>query len=70
MRKALLVGLTQAALVAALVFVAGPVAPAQAQENMFDTLVDVRMGERVFRAQCGRCHGRDARGTTRPARRI
>ena len=62
MRKALLVGLTQAALVAALVFVAGPVAPAQAQENMFDTLVDVRMGERVFRAQCGRCHGRDARG--------
>ena len=62
MRKALLVGLTQAALVAALVVVAGPAAPAEAQENMFDTLVDVRMGERVFRAQCGRCHGRDALG--------
>ena len=62
MRKALFVGLIQAALVAALVVVAGPAAPAQAQENTFDTLVDVRMGERVFRAQCGRCHGRDARG--------
>lgn len=62
MRKALFVGLIQAALVAALVIVAGPAAPAEAQENMFDTLVDVRMGERVFRAQCGRCHGRDALG--------
>ena len=62
MRKALFVGLIQAALVAALVVVAGPATPAQAQENLFDTLVDVRMGERVFRAQCGRCHGRDARG--------
>jgi cytochrome c oxidase cbb3-type subunit 3 len=62
MRKALFVGLIQAALVAALVVVSGPVAPAQAQENPFETLIDVRMGERVFRAQCGRCHGRDARG--------
>ncbi len=57
MRRALTVGLIQAALVV----VAGP-APAQAQENIYDTRVDVRMGERVFRAQCGRCHGRDARG--------
>ena len=62
MRKALFVGLIQAALAAALIVVAGPATPAQAQENTFDTLVDVRMGERVFRAQCGRCHGRDARG--------
>ena len=62
MRKALFVGLIQAALVAAMVAFAGPAAPAEAQENTFDTLVDVRMGERVFRAQCGRCHGRDARG--------
>ena len=62
MRKALIVGLTQAALVAALVVVAGPATPARAQENPFDTLIDVRMGERVFRAQCGRCHGRDALG--------
>ena len=62
MRKALFVGLIQAALVAALVVVAGPAAPAQAQENPYETLIDVRMGERVFRAQCGRCHGRDGRG--------
>ena len=62
MRKALFVGLIQAALVAALVLVAGPATPARAQENPFDTPIDVRMGERVFRAQCGRCHGRDARG--------
>ncbi len=62
MRNALFVGLIQAALVAALVVVAGPAAPAEAQENVYDTPVDVRMGERVFRAQCGRCHGRDARG--------
>lgn len=62
MRKALFVGLIQAALVAALVVVAGPAAPAEAQENPYETLIDVRMGERVFRAQCGRCHGRDARG--------
>ena len=62
MRKALFVALTQAALAAALVVVAGPAAPAEAQENQFDTPIDVRMGERVFRAQCGRCHGRDGRG--------
>jgi putative heme-binding domain-containing protein len=37
-------------------------APAEAQENPFATEVDVRMGERVFLAECGRCHGQDARG--------
>ncbi len=37
-------------------------APAAAQENPYDTTVDTRMGQRLFRAQCGRCHGRDARG--------
>ena len=62
MRKAFLAGLIRAALAAALVVAAGPAAPARAQENPYDTLVDVRMGQRVFRAQCGRCHGRDARG--------
>ncbi len=35
---------------------------AEAQKNPFDTRIDVRMGERVFRAECGRCHGRDAKG--------
>ncbi len=37
-------------------------AAADAQENPFDTTVDARMGRRVFRAECGRCHGRDAKG--------
>ena len=33
-----------------------------AQENPYTTAVDQLMGQRTFRAQCGRCHGRDARG--------
>jgi putative heme-binding domain-containing protein len=33
-----------------------------AQEHAFDTGVDIDMGERVFFAECGRCHGRDAKG--------
>ncbi len=35
---------------------------AEAQKNPFVTRIDVRMGQRVFRAECGRCHGRDAKG--------
>ena len=31
-------------------------------ENPFTTVLDARMGERLFRQQCGRCHGRDAKG--------
>lgn len=62
MRKALLIGLVQTTLVAAMVFMGGTMAPASAQENPYDTTVDRTMGQRVFRAQCGRCHGRDAKG--------
>ena len=63
MRRALAVGLVQAVWVAGLVAGGGGfAAPAAAQENPFTTSVDVRMGERLFRAQCGRCHGRDATG--------
>jgi putative heme-binding domain-containing protein len=36
--------------------------PAEAQENPFDTEVDERIGGRVFLAECGRCHGQDAKG--------
>jgi len=36
--------------------------PTEAQENPFDTEVDERIGGRVFLSECGRCHGRDARG--------
>lgn len=33
-----------------------------AQDTRFDTEVDMRMGRRVFRSECGRCHGRDGKG--------
>ena len=33
-----------------------------ATENPFTTRIDVRMGGQLFRQQCGRCHGRDAKG--------
>lgn len=33
-----------------------------AQQNPFDTVVDARMGRRLFQAECGRCHGDDAKG--------
>jgi cytochrome c oxidase cbb3-type subunit 3 len=61
MQKTLSIGLTQAILVSTIV-VAGAAVPAGAQENAYDTTVDRTMGQRVFRAQCGRCHGRDAMG--------
>ncbi len=34
----------------------------EAAENQFTTSLDIRMGQRVFRQQCGRCHGRDGAG--------
>lgn len=60
MRTHLLTSLV--ALVSGLLLAGGTVTPAAAQENPFETSVDVRMGQRLFRAQCGRCHGRDATG--------
>ena len=63
MRTSLLLGLAQTVLIAALVVTGGTAAPvAQETENPFMTSVDVRMGSRLFRQQCGRCHGRDATG--------
>ncbi len=47
---------------ALLVAIAGFNPAVSAQENPFDTAVDELMGGRTFRAQCGRCHGRDATG--------
>ena len=35
---------------------------AQETENSFTTQLDIRMGERHFQRQCGRCHGRDGTG--------
>ena len=43
---------------------AAPAAPhaQETTENPFTTPLDVRMGGQLFRRQCGRCHGRDAKG--------
>jgi len=30
--------------------------------NLYNTVVDIRMGERYFERQCSRCHGFDAKG--------
>lgn len=48
--------------VALLVGVTGSTSPLGAQENPYDTVVDTRMGRRLFQAECGRCHGRDGKG--------
>jgi cytochrome c oxidase cbb3-type subunit 3 len=48
--------------VLAALFLATSPAASYAQENPFTTNLDVRMGERLYRQQCGRCHGRDAAG--------
>ncbi len=48
---------------AALYLAMAPAAPrAQDTENLFTTTLDIRMGQRVFRQQCGRCHGRNGGG--------
>jgi len=39
-----------------------PPASAAAAGNLYDTAVDVRLGERYFERQCSRCHGLDATG--------
>ena len=61
MQKASRVGLVPVVLVVVLV-APGVARSAAAQENPYTTAVDQLMGERTYRAQCGRCHGRDARG--------
>ena len=68
MRRSLSVDLIQTLFVACLVVTGLAIAPdAQEPGNPYTTLVDVRMGQRFFRAQCGRCHGRDARGNDETA---
>lgn len=61
MPRALMSGGLHATL-ALLVVVAGFAPAVCAQENPYNTAVDTLMGGRTFRAQCGRCHGRDATG--------
>ncbi len=56
--------ITATALLASLCLITTPAAP-RAQElnaHEFTTPLDIRMGERLFQQQCGRCHGIDAGG--------
>lgn len=68
MCRSLSVGLIQLLFITCLVVTGLAIAPdAQETDNPYTTRVDVRMGQRLFRAQCGRCHGRDARGNDETA---
>lgn len=40
----------------------GPPVQAEDAGNLYNTAVDIRMGERYFERQCSRCHGFDAKG--------
>lgn len=53
-----------AAGLAAVFLLTAPAAPRaqETTENRFTTPLDVRMGQRLFRQQCSRCHGRDGGG--------
>ena len=62
MRKALVIGLVYTLFIAGIVLTNGTTSLVNAQENNYDTTDDRTMGQRVLRAQCGRCHGRDAKG--------
>ena len=52
------------AFLASLVLTAAPAAPRaqETAENPFTTNLDIRMGQRLFQQQCGRCHGLDGEG--------
>ena len=40
-----------------------PTVVAQDAGNLYDTAVDIQLGERYFQRQCSRCHGQDAKGS-------
>ncbi len=64
MRMRSLWAIAAPAVLAAVFLVTAPTTPRaqETTENQFTTTLDVRMGERLFRQQCSRCHGRDANG--------
>lgn len=53
-----------AGLLGATLLLVHPGPPVQAEDagNLYNTAVDIRMGERYFERQCSRCHGFDAKG--------
>ena len=64
MRKRSLWAVPAPAVLAAVFFVTAPATPyaQETTDNPFTTTLDVRMGQRLFRQQCSRCHGRDGDG--------
>jgi len=54
--------LATTALVALILSSSGPPAHGEDAGNLYNTEVDIRMGQRYFERQCSRCHGFDARG--------
>ena len=50
-----------AILIASYLVVASVTTRAQESENPYTTRLDVRMGQRLYQQQCGRCHGQDPR---------
>lgn len=51
-----------AGLLTGLLISPAPVSYAEDAGNLYNTAVDIRMGERYFERQCSRCHGFDAKG--------
>lgn len=66
MRKTARVGFVPVALVAVLA-APGFARSVAAQENPYTTALDQLLGQQTFLAQCGRCHGLDARGNQETA---
>ena len=64
MRMRSLWAIAAPAVLAAVFLVTAPTTPRAQEntENQFTTTLDIRMGQRLFRQQCSRCHGRDANG--------
>ena len=64
MRMRSLWAIPAAAVLAAVFLVTAPATPRaqETTENQFTTTLDIRMGQRLFRQQCSRCHGRDGDG--------
>ncbi len=56
------VPLTACALLISLLPQYVPISHAEDAGNLYNTAVDVRLGQRYFERQCSRCHGFDAKG--------
>lgn len=57
-----LIALAMAGTLTGVLFSGSPVSRAEDAGNLYNTAVDIRLGERYFERQCSRCHGFDATG--------